>query len=221
MKKLFIIGNWKSNKTVLETREWVEKMTASNLQIGEGKEVVVCSSYPSLSLLKHLITKENLPIHIGAQDISPFGPGAYTGEVNASQIKEFATYTIIGHSERRKYFKEDDELLGKKVQIALAAGLTPVFCVDSEKTLLPQGVALVAYEPLFAIGSGQADTPEDAEKVAAAIKAKNPNIKAVIYGGSVTAENVQTFTAMPSVDGVLPGGVSLDAEKFTQLINNA
>lgn len=221
MKKLFIIGNWKSNKTVAETKEWVEKMASSSLQLGEGKEVVVCSSYPSLSLLKHLVTKENLPIHIGAQDISPFGPGAYTGEVNASQIKEFATYTIIGHSERRKYFKEDDDVLTKKVQISLAEDITPVFCVDSEDTFIPEGVELVAYEPLFAIGTGQADTPEDAEKVASAIKAKNPNVKYVIYGGSVSPENIHSFTSLPSVDGVLPGGASLDVEKFTQLINNA
>lgn len=221
MKKVFIIGNWKSNKTVAETKEWVEKIATNRLELGENKEAVVCSSYPSLSLLKHLITKEKLPLQIGAQDISAFDPGAYTGEVNASQINEFATYTIIGHSERRKYFKEDDELLTKKVQVALAAGITPVYCVDSEETVVPEGVELVAYEPLFAIGSGQPDTPEDAEKVAAAIKAKHPQVKWVIYGGSVKPENVNSFTSMPSVDGVLPGGASLDPEQFAQLINNA
>src|SRR5882762_6024752 len=100
MKKLFIVANWKSNKTSHEAQEWLEKVAAGNWQLADSKEVIVCSSYPSLPLLKSFITEKNLPISIGAQDISAFGPGAYTGEVNASQIKEFATYTIIGHSER-------------------------------------------------------------------------------------------------------------------------
>ncbi|MGH7203545.1 MAG: triose-phosphate isomerase family protein, partial [Candidatus Levyibacteriota bacterium] len=159
--------------------------------------------------------------YIGAQDISPFASGAYTGEVNANQIKEFAQYAIIGHSERRKYFREDDEMLIKKVRMALAEGIIPIFCVASADTFIPEGVELVAYEPLFAIGSGKADTPEDAEEIARAIKEKNADVKTVIYGGSVNPENVHSFTSMPSVDGVLPGGASLDTQKFTQLITNA
>ena len=220
MKKLFIVANWKSNKTTLEAKKWLQEFSNFQFPMSNEKEVIVCSSYPSLPALRDYISEENLPISIGAQDISPFGSGAYTGEVNASQIKEFATYTIIGHSERRNYFKEDDEMLAKKVQAALAAGITPIFCIQGKETPIPDGVTIAAFEPISAIGTGQPDTPEDAEDVARTVKASHPNVS-VLYGGSVTPDQVHTFTQLPSVDGVLVGGASLDTEKFTQLIDNA
>jgi triosephosphate isomerase len=220
MKKIFIIANWKSNKTSLEAKSWLQEISNFQFPISNEKEVIVCVPYTSLAILKSFITEKNLPISIGAQDISPFAAGAYTGEINASQIKEFATYTIIGHSERRNYFKEDDAMLAQKVQITLAEGLQPIFCIQSKETPIPENVQIVAYEPIFAIGSGQPDTPEDAEAVAKSVKDAHPTVS-VLYGGSVTPDQVHTFTGLPSVDGVLVGGASLDAEKFTQLINNA
>lgn len=220
MKKLFIIANWKSNKTTFEAHNWLQEISNFQFPISNEKEVIVCCSYPSLPLLKRFVSERNLPISIGAQDISPFGAGAYTGEVNASQIKEFATYTIIGHSERRNYLKEDDEMLAKKVQAALAEGITPIYCIQGKETPIPGGVRIVAFEPISAIGTGHPDTPEDAEDVAKSVKAVHPNVS-VLYGGSVNPDDVHAYTQLPSVDGVLIGGASLSSEKFTQLINNA
>jgi triosephosphate isomerase (TIM) len=221
MKKLFIIANWKSYKTTQEANEWLQNFANANLQHKEEKQAIVCAPFTLLPLLKSYTDEVVLPIKIGSQDVSPFEEGAYTGEVHAAQIKEFAEYAIIGHSERRNYFKEDDDLLTKKVEVALKNGLTPIFCVQDENTAIPQGVTLVAYEPIFAIGSGTPDTPENAEKVIKTIKEKNSGVTYVLYGGSVKPENIRTFTESLSIDGALVGGASLDAEKFIQLIENS
>jgi triosephosphate isomerase (TIM) len=154
-------------------------------------------------------------------DISPFDEGAYTGEINGNQIREFADYVIIGHSERRKNFAETDEMLSQKVQRAIECSLTPIFCVQGSDTPIPDGVTLVAYEPIFAIGTGNPDTPENAEAVIKTIKEKNPSVKYVLYGGSVTPEGVGGFTQKPLIDGVLVGGASLLSDKFVQIIKNS
>ena len=223
MKKRYIIANWKSNKTLDETDAWLDAFTNTPLTINpEEKEVIICPSFISLpSLRVFLDEQETLPIQLGTQDVSAFGEGAYTGEVNAKQIKECADYAIIGHSERREHCKEDDAILARKVQMALAESLIPIFCIQAKETPIPDGVTIVAYEPVSAIGSGHPDTPEDAESVARTVKAAHPSVAAVLYGGSVTAEQVNTFTIMPSIDGVLIGGASLDANHFRRIIDNA
>ncbi len=221
MKKLFIIANWKSNKTTQDTNDWLQHLANAGLEKHENKVAVVCAPYTLLPLLKSYSNEVILPVSFGSEDVSPFDEGAYTGEVTAEEIKEFADYAIIGHSERRKLFNEDDELLAKKVAMALKSNLTPIFCVQDENTPIPEGVTLVAYEPIFAIGSGHPDTPENAEKVVKTIKEKNPQVEFVLYGGSVTPENIHDFTQSPSIDGALVGGASLDADKFVKLIENA
>jgi triosephosphate isomerase (TIM) len=221
MKKLFIIANWKSYKTTQEANDWLQAFAGANPQEDESKEVIICAPFTLLSLLKSYTDEVVLPIKIGSQDVSPFEEGAETGEVAADQVKEFADYAIIGHSERRKNFNETDDILKKKVELALKYHVTPIFCVQDENTFIPEGVELVAYEPIFAIGSGTPDTPENAENVIHAIKEKNQHVKYVLYGGSVKPENVHSFTASPSIDGVLVGGASLDAHKFFQMIQNA
>jgi triosephosphate isomerase (TIM) len=221
MKKLFIIANWKSNKTTEEANDWLQKLANGGLEQNENKVAVVCAPFTLLPLLKSYSDEVILPVAFGSEDVSPFDEGAYTGEVSADEVKEFADYAIIGHSERRNLFKEDDELLTKKVQMALKAGLTPIFCIQDENTFIPEGVTLVAYEPVAAIGSGHPDTPENAERVIKSVKEKNPKVQYVLYGGSVTPENIHTFTQSPSIDGALIGGASLDAQKYIQLIQNA
>lgn len=221
MKKLFIIANWKSNKTIPETEEWFQ--TFNNLQLTinrEEKEVIICVPFTLLFHVKDLIVKSQLPIVIGAQDISQFGQGAYTGEENVNQVKEFADYVIIGHSERRKNLFETNEIVSQKAQKAIEGNLKPILCVQGTDTPIPSGIEIAAYEPISAIGTGNPDTPEDAENVARIIKEKT-GVKYVLYGGSVTGENVTGFTRMSSIDGVLVGGASLDAEKFMQIIKNA
>ncbi len=216
MKHLFIAGNWKSNKTSGDASAWLEKFSAT----WENATVVLCASFTILGPLQWQMKQKGLSIELAAQDVSPFGEGAYTGEVSGRQVKEYANWVLIGHSERRKHFGETDEVLAKKVEQAKLTGLKIIYCVQDANIAVPAGVDVVAYEPYFAIGTGQSDTPENANAVIAGIKAKT-QVSTVIYGGSVTHENVASFISQESIDGVLPGGASLDPEKFAKLIEAA
>lgn len=224
MKKLFIIANWKSNKNVADAKNWLYQIESriKNQELRtENKEIIVCPSYTLLPEMYTYIGKNKLPIKLGAQDISPFDEGAFTGAISGRQIKEFADYTLIGHSERRREFKEDDEILTKKVKMAKKYQLTPIYCVLDEHTFIPEGVTLVAYELASAIGTGTPDTPESAEKIAKLVRKKYPFIRYTLYGASVTPENVNSFTKLDTIDGALIGGASLDPKKFTEIIKNA
>lgn len=222
MKKLFIVANWKSNKTTSQCYLWFQSISGIKLHQAEiaHKEVIVCPSYTLLSEAKKAITESALPIKLGGQNLSPFDEGAYTGEVNGLQIREFGEYVIIGHSERRERFSESDDLLSKKVEVACHHTLIPVFCVQNEKIPIPNGVAIVAYEPIGAIGTSKPDSPKNADEVARVIKEKQ-NIQYVLYGGSVTAFNAKSFTDMPHIDGVLVGGASLDPFEFLEIVKHA
>lgn len=221
MKNLFIVANWKSNKTISEAKNWAQTLNNSQLTINtEGKKVIVCPPFTLLPFVKESIVKGQLSIVTGAQDISPFSEGTYTGEVNGKQIKELADYVIIGHSERRKNFSETDEMLFRKVEQAVNNGLTPIFCVQGKETKIPPNCSFVAYEPIDAIGTGNPDTPENAEDVAFFFKSKH-NVQTVLYGGSVTSDNVNNFTKMANIDGILVGKASLDVSEFYKIIKNA
>lgn len=220
MKKIFIVANWKSNKTQLEAQKWLQELSTFNFQLLTSKEIIVCPSFIHLPLMKAFIEEKKLPIKLGVQNISPFDEGAYTGEVNGKQIKEFAEFVLIGHSERRKNFFENDEIVNKKVEQAIKYDLTPILCMsDIQQIKNEKFKIMVAYEPLFAIGSGIPDTPENAESIADKIKEILDPIP-VLYGGSVTSKNVKKFTQMSNIDGVLIGGASLDAQEFYTIIQN-
>lgn len=209
MKKMYIVGNWKSNKTAQEANEWIS--TFQNRQ-ETFYQILLGVPFQLLPLLHG-----KLPI--AAQNVSPFVEGAYTGEIAASQIKEFADWVIIGHSERRNYFKEDDLMLSQKVMRAKEAHLSVIYCISDAQMPIPKGVDIVAYEPLWAIGTGKSDTPQNANAVCQQIK--NHFFGDILYGGSVTEENVRSFIDQDAIDGVLVGGASLDSKKFTNLIKNA
>lgn len=226
MKKAFIVANWKSNKTESEANSWLQRFKNYDLRI-MNKEIIICPSFTLLSNLKSYILNFNSPIKLGAQDISQFDEGAYTGEVNGKEIRELAQFVIIGHSERRKNFSESDEVVNAKINQALKNGLTPIVCVSS----LEQAKALdykaqnkaqviVAYEPLFAIGSGTSDTPENADQMARNIKNILGEIP-VLYGGSVTPANISLFSKMPNIEGALIGKASLNVQEFYAIIQNA
>lgn len=186
----------------------------------ENVPIVLCVPFTLLYPLKLEIEKFTLPLELGAQDVSPFPDGAYTGEVSARQIKELCDWVIIGHSERRQHFAETDAMLAQKVLRAKEAGLRVIFCVPDDAHAAPAGVDVVAYEPVWAIGTGRSETPERASSVITRIK-ENAHSATALYGGSVTADTVASFLSQQAIDGVLVGGVSLDAQAFSRLITNA
>jgi len=220
MKKTFIVANWKSNKTEVEVKDWLFKISDLKNQNLSNKEIIVCPSFVYLPIMKAFIEEQMLPIKLGAQNISSFDEGAYTGEVNGRQIKDLAEYVLIGHSERRRYFTETDQILKEKVKMANKWNLKIIFCADSEESFISEGASIVVYEPPTSISPAPADTPENAEKVAKVLKVKTSK-ELILYGGNVTSENVSSFTKMDSISGVLVGRASLDAKEFYAIIQNA
>lgn len=210
MKNIWIIANWKSNKTIAEALDWVSKVGPQVPQ-KDNLKIVICPTFSTLSEIKKAAS--GFPMVLGAQDLSPFGAGAYTGEEAASLLKDLIDLVILGHSERKKNFNETDEIVAKKVRESLENNIIPLVCVQDENTPVPEGCKLIAYEPIFAIGSGHPDTPENASNVALSFAGLE-----VLYGGSVTSENVKEFVIQENISGVLVGNASLDAEEFLKII---
>lgn len=213
---MWIIANWKSNKTIAEALDWVSQV-GPQIPRREQLKVVVCPTFSALSEVKKAITVGNFPIMIGSQDLSPFGVGSYTGGEPAELLKGLVNIVILGHSERRQNFGETDEMVAKKASQAITNQITPLVCVQNSDTPVPAGCRLVAYEPVSAIGTGNPDTPEDANKTAQGLQEKYGQDLEVLYGGSVTSENVKGFVGQPNLNGVLVGKASLDAEEFTKI----
>lgn len=214
----YIIGNWKSNSTLSDTAKWIRKFSKKNFRETQKHiHFIICPPFPLIPLFADLV-KKNSSISLGSQDISASEPGAYTGEVNNIMLADFVQFSIIGHSERRKYQKETNPLLFKKVKQAKKEKIEPIFCISSQKDPLPKRLKYVAYEPVAAIGSGQ---NEPAEKVIA-FKDKlklSKNIK-YIYGGSVNSGNIREYLCHNQIDGVLVGGASLDPDEFYKIGSN-
>jgi len=250
-RKPIIAGNWKMNLNHLEAIATVQKLAFSlNEKDFEAVEVAVLPSFTNLRSVQTLVQGDKLEIVYGAQDLSPYESGAYTGDVSGAQLAKLGcTYVVIGHSERRQYHNEDDTLINTKVQAAYRNGLTPILCIgeglDVRKagrhvphTLAQLDGALsgvpadqvrsivIAYEPVWAIGTGEVATPEDAQEVCSAIRTRLAELYSgdladgvrVQYGGSVKAASTPDIMAQPDVDGALVGGASLDPEEFTRIV---
>lgn len=230
MKNIWIIANWKSNKTIADALDWISQV-GPNLpkrdpSTSSGLKVVVCPTFSCLSEVKKAVHVGNFPMLVGSQDLSPFGVGAYTGEEPATLIKDFVEIAILGHSERRKNFGEDDKMVSEKVKQALDNNIIPLVCVQGSDTPVPQGCKLVAYEPIWAIstgltntpGAGRVDNPDDANKIAQIFKQRHGDGLEVIYGGSVDSTNVKGFVNQPNIVGVLVGNASLNAEEFIRIL---
>jgi triosephosphate isomerase len=246
-----IAGNWKMNLDHLQAVAFVQKLhwTLKDAKHEDGTvEVAVFPPYTDIRTVQTLLDADKIPFGLGAQDLSTKDSGAYTGEVSGAFLKKLdCSYVIIGHSERREYHHEDDEVVAAKVQAALRHGLIPVICVgetaeDLEKfgaAAVPVGQLqkalegvpadadiVVAYEPVWAIGSGQAATPDQAQDVCATLRgviaeklgADAAERTRVLYGGSVKSGNIASFMREPDVDGALVGGASLLVDEFAAII---
>lgn len=216
-KTIWIVANWKSNKNIKDALEWISQV-GPQLPRKDNLKVVVCPTFSTLSEVKKAIKVGNFPLTLGSQDLSPFDKGAYTGEESAILIKDLIGFTILGHSERRKNFGETDNMVAQKASRARENNITALVCVQDEQTPVPEGCHLIAYEPVWAIGTGKADNPENAQKLASAFKQKFSSIE-IIYGGSVMAANVKEFITQPDISGILVGNASLDPQEFIKICN--
>src|SRR5213594_2734854 len=249
-RKLIIAGNWKMNKTVAEALDLVSDL---KLELAGVKEVdmVVCPPFTALGGVSKAVLDSN--IRLGAQNMSEHNVGAYTGEIAAVMLKEFSVrYVILGHSERRQYQKESDELIARKAHAVHVASLKPIVCVgetlaqreagETEKVLETQvrgslagltkeqvAEGVIAYEPVWAIGTGKTATTAQAQEAHAFLRgligklfdetvARRVRIQ---YGGSVKASNARELMSQPDVDGALVGGASLEARSFADIIKNS
>jgi triosephosphate isomerase len=242
MKKL-IAGNWKMNGN-LATNDALVRAIASGMKEA-ACTVAVCVPAPYLAQVQML--RAGSALELGAQDLSQHEQGAYTGEVSAAMLKEFGVrYAIVGHSERRQYHGETDAVVADKAKVALAAGITPIVCVGetlaereagrTEEVVKRQMAAVihtnghciseivVAYEPVWAIGTGRTATPEQAQQVHALLRAQlkaateHADRVRILYGGSMNAANAASLLSQPDIDGGLIGGASLKAPDFLQII---
>ncbi len=207
----YIIGNWKSNKSFSEVRIWADAFKAENLSLLQNATIIICTPYPFISYM-HECFKDYDFIHIGSQDISFYGSGAYTGEVSGHCLQDIATYCIIGHSERRNYFKETNATVDQKVRNALGAKITPIVCVRDERDVIPDDVQLVTYEPVEAIGTGKNESVENVLAMKKKLFLKEHH--AFLYGGSVDPENAGEYLQNKNIDGMLIGKASLDPHRF-------
>jgi len=237
MKKLFIVANWKSNKTTQEAVEWLKEISNLKSQISnlDQKEMIICPAFTSLAVMNWFIKENNLPLKLGSQNISNFEEGAYTGEVNAKQVSEYATHVIVGHSERRRLLHETDEDILAKLKQVLAHNLTPVLCISDMAQLdhyLAESSAvkdnadniIFVYEPPSAISGGGAyhpESPEDANTNAAEISKKVGKRVVTLYGGSVNPDNAKQLFEQEYIDGGLIGQAALDPNSFLHITNNS
>lgn len=223
MKNLIIAANWKSNMTKDEAKKWLEEFSIK--EFPQVIEVVLLAPFTLLDMVSSYVKVNSLPIQVGAQDVSPFDKGPYTGEVAAGQIKEFGSYVLIGHSERRSNFIENDEMVNKKIERAKSAGIKTIVCVSTmdQVNKLPDEELIIAYEPPGAIStSGPGAHAEDPNAVAEFVKkVKELKQSLVIYGGSVNPDDVKNYTNLEDVHGALVGAKSLDPQSFSDIIKNA
>ena len=248
-----LAGNWKMNLNHVEGTGLVQKLawTLADAKYDPAKaEAAVIVPFTDLRSIQTLIEGDKLPLGYGAQDVSVHDSGAYTGEISASMLAKLGVgYVVVGHSERREYHGETDALIGAKAKKVIAAGMTPIICVGEvleirkqgthvehvlEQTkgvldgLTPEqvGALVIAYEPVWAIGTGEVATPEDAQEVCGAIRGYVRDVFGeaaaeavrIQYGGSVKSGNVAEIMAKPDVDGALVGGASLDPEEFAKIV---
>ena len=249
-RRPLMAGNWKMNLNHLEAIALVQKLAFSLDETDlEKVEVAVLPPFTDIRSVQTLIDGDKLALSYGAQDVSVHDSGAYTGEVSGAMLAKLGcTYAVVGHSERRQYHDEDDALVAAKVKAAFRHGLTPILCIGegldvrrdgdhvpftlaqldaalAEVTAEQATDVVIAYEPVWAIGTGEVATPEDAQEVCSAIRGRLAELYSselaagvrVLYGGSVKAANIAPIMEQADVDGALVGGASLEADEFSSI----
>ncbi|TDV24255.1 triosephosphate isomerase [Mycoplasmopsis mustelae] len=240
MNKKLIIGNWKMNKTFSETQAFLKEFAIEFQQkqhlVTSNVEFAIAMPFVNLAAFQSNRVEK---LYLAAQDVSAHVSGAYTGEVSADMLKELnAKFVILGHSERRSYHKETDELVNTKAKLVLEKGLTPVICVGETLQEYEQGLTkevvkkqilgslkgldftkiVVAYEPIWAIGTGKVATPQIAQDVCAYIHQLTSDSLVVQYGGSVSPDNILELSNQKDINGFLVGGASLQVDSFIKLL---
>ena len=251
MRKPLMVGNWKMNLNHLEAIAVAQKLVYSiNDKDYDAVDVSIAPPFTDIRSIQTLIDGDRLRLTYGAQDVSPEIGGAFTGDISGSMLRKLGcTYVIVGHSERRAIHGESDGLVNRKIKAALSNELIPIFCVGEELSVRESGThvshiirqirgglagltkpelkkIVIAYEPVWAIGTGKVATPEDAQEVCSAIRDEVENIGSqeiavamrILYGGSVKSGNIAEIMKMADVDGALIGGASLDPEEFARIV---
>jgi triosephosphate isomerase len=244
-------GNWKMNLNHLEAIAVAQKLVYSlDDKDYDAVDVAVIPPFTDIRSIQTMVDGDRLRLQYGAQDLSPDASGAFTGDISGSMLAKLGcTFVVIGHSERRAIHHEDDALVNRKIKAALAHELTPIFCVGEELAIRESGnhvshvirqvraglegfhkpelkKIVIAYEPVWAIGTGKTATPEDAQEVCAAIREEIEQIGSseiatnmrILYGGSVKSANIAEIMKQPDVDGALIGGASLDPEELAKIV---
>lgn len=250
MRKPLMAGNWKMNLNHLEAIAVVQKLVYS---LGDkdydAVDVAIIPPFTDIRSIQTMVDGDRLRVQYGAQDLSPETSGAFTGDISGSMLAKLGcTFVLVGHSERRAIHSEDDALINRKIKAALAHGLTPIFCVGEELPIRESGAhvsyvirqvraglagvaqselkkIVIAYEPVWAIGTGKSATPADAQEVCSAIRAEIEEIGSseigegmrILYGGSVKSANIVEIMAKADIDGALIGGASLDPEELAKI----
>lgn len=210
-----VIANHKANKDWQEVKDWLKVIGPQSKEF-DGT-IIFCPALPFISGAYEEIKTHHYKIKLGAQDVSQFEAGSYTGEVSASQLAGIVDYVIVGHSERRDNFLEDETILQTKVNNVQNLDIDAIYCIQTATTPIAKNTMIVAYEPPFAIGTGNPDTLENIAKVSKQVKEISPYI--FLYGGSVSKDNATHLSIIPGVDGLLVGAThSLDPHRFSQIL---
>jgi triosephosphate isomerase len=250
MRKPLMAGNWKMNLNHLEAIAVAQKLVYSlDDKDYDAVDVAILPPFTDIRSIQTLVDGDRLRLQYGAQDLSPEASGAFTGDISGGMLAKLGcTFVAIGHSERRAIHGESDQLINRKIKAALANEITPIFCVGEELSIREAGThvqhvvsqveaglagfhkpelkkIVIAYEPVWAIGTGKTATPEDAQEVCSAIRSAMAEIGSdeiaekcrILYGGSVKSSNVVEIMKQPDVDGALVGGASLDPEEFAKI----
>lgn len=218
-----IAANFKSHQTAPEAKSWIDKFISIYVPRSEKSKVILAPSFTNLPIYQNLANT-----FLAAQDVSPFPPGAYTGAVNARQLKNLGVnYCLVGHSERRRWFRENDQTSAQKITELHDAGIIPILCLDLDYAAsqiaaidLNSKPLVIAYEPVESIGTGNPPPPPEVAQAAAQIQKLAPGVP-IIYGGSANSQNAGEYLSVPGISGLLVGAACLDPNEFNAIINQS